>query len=342
MTKNFSWTILIKKLFRWLIPLGISAGAIWLVFRNIKWSMIVDNLAKISPMTYVWATVAFFLSYFFRVYCWYILLRRKVSYNDAFFTMGAGYLLNNLFPFRLGELGRAILLDDPDGVSTLEALSSVLVERVFDVFLAAVFVISMLPRLLGQNFDQSLIIIAFLITTLGIVILYLAARFRLQIISWLDEWGEKVEFVKRWINPKARQVLEGLSVLNNPQSFLLALGSLTISWLIAFGENYVVFRNLYASPPFWWMVFVLGAGAFGAAFPSAPSGIGVFEGMMVAAFVVLGVSSELALTHAILIHVMSFVITNIIGLVGLRMRGEAVIGLYQRVVNRKPKIQASE
>ncbi len=339
---DFSWQVFFKKWLRWLVPLGISAGAIWLVFRNVQWSMIVDNLAKISPMTYVWATIAFFLSYFFRVFCWYILLRRKVSYKDAFFTMGAGYLLNNLFPFRLGELGRAVLLDDPEGVSALEALSSVLVERIFDVFLAAVFVLSMVPRLLGQDFDQRLIIMAFLITMLGMIVLYLAARFRLRITTWLERWGEKSELIKRWITPRARKVLEGLSVLNEPRAFLLAFGSLTVSWLIAFLENYIVFQNLYASPPFWWMVFVLGAGAFGAALPSAPSGIGVFEGMTVAAFAVLGIGSTLALTHAIVIHVLSFVITNIIGLIGLRMRGEAVVGLYQRVINRKPKIQASE
>ena len=342
MSTKFSWRDLVQKLLRWLIPLGVSAGAIWLVFRNVKWLLIVENLVKISPMTYVWITAVFFLSYFFRVYCWYILMQRKVTYKDVFFTMGAGYLLNNLFPFRLGELGRAVLLDEPGKISTLEALSSVMVERIFDVFLAAVFVLSMVPRLLSRNFDQRLIMIAFIITSSGMLFLYLTARYRLLIISWLNAWGEKQHFVKSWVTPKAHQVLEGLSVLSNPISFLISFGSLVVSWLFAFVENYIVFQDLYSNPPFWWMVFVLGVGTFGAALPSAPAGIGVFEGMMVAAFILLGVSSPIALTHAIVIHVLSFVITNIIGLIGLRMRGEAVISLYRRVVNRQPKIQAVE
>ncbi len=48
--------------------------------------------------------------------------------------MSAGYLLNNIFPFRLGEIGRAILLDDPERSPALEVFSSILMERVFDVF----------------------------------------------------------------------------------------------------------------------------------------------------------------------------------------------------------------
>ncbi|MFW5714343.1 MAG: lysylphosphatidylglycerol synthase transmembrane domain-containing protein [Brevefilum sp.] len=330
----------VGKLSRWLIPIAISVGAIWLLLRDIDFSTIVLNLGKIDFKIYLYATLVYFVSYFFRAFSWYVLLRRKVSFKDAFFSMGAGYLLNNLFPFRLGEIGRAVLLDDPDGPSALEVLSSVLVERIFDVFLAAVFVLSMLPRILGGAFDQTLILIAFILTTVGLAVLYLAARFRTRIAAWLERWGKRSVFVSRWIAPKAVQVLEGLSVLNNPGAFLLAFGSLGVSWLIAFAENYIVFQSLYPNPPFWWMIFVLSAGAFGAALPSVPAGLGVFEGVMVAAFAFLGVGAEVAFTHAIVIHALAFIYSNLFGLIGLRLRGEAVVGLYRRVVQRSPNIES--
>ena len=335
--RNHFW----GKLFRWLIPLIISGGAFWLVLRDVDLSQVWHSLRQISVQTFLLASGAYFASYAMRAYCWYILLRRKVSFKDVFFTMGAGYLLNNLFPFRLGEIGRAVLLDDPQGPSALEVLSSVVVERVFDVFLAAVFVLSVIPRLLGGGFDQTLVMIAFVVTLVGIAILYFSARFRVQILFWLECWGEKADFVKNWVNPKATQVLEGLSVLLNPGAFLLAFGSLAISWLIAFGENYFVFQSLQPNPPFWWMIFVLSAAAFGAALPSAPAGLGVFEGVMVAAFSFLGVAPEVAFTHAIVIHALAFVYANIFGLIGLRMRGEAVVGLYQRVVRRSKEVKSA-
>jgi uncharacterized protein (TIRG00374 family) len=154
--------------------------------------------------------------------------------------------------------------------------------------------------------------------------------------------GEKRRFIKIWLAPNIRQILDGLSVLRKPSAFVLAFGSLTLSWVIAFGENFVIFQSLYSEPKFWWMVFVLSAAAFGAALPSAPSGFGVFEGVMVSAFTLININTGTAFTHAIVIHAIAFVFSNIIGLIGLRMRGEAVIALYQRAVHRKPKLDAVE
>ncbi len=333
---------ILGRILGWVIPLVLSLLAIWLVLRNIELSQVVDNLSRIGFRTYLLASGAYFVSFFFRVFSWYILMGKKVSYRDTFFTMSAGYLLNNVFPFRLGEIGRAVLLDDPQGPSGLAVLSSVLVERIFDVFLAAVFLLTMLPRILNGTYDQSLIILAFSLTLLGMAVLFLVVRFRMRINYWLNRWGERADFVKKWIKPKVDQVLEGLSILNHPGSFLLAFGSLTLSWFVAFGENFIVFNRLYSAPPFWWMIFVLSAGAFGAALPSAPAGLGVFEGVMVAAFVLLGVDAELALTHAIVIHAIAFVYANILGLIGLKLRGEALLSLYRRVIRRSPEVQLGE
>lgn len=331
-----------KTVLRWLIPIGISGLALWLVLRQIEFSEFIDHLSQIGYVPFLLATFAYFLSFLFRALCWFILLKRKVSYKDAFFTMGAGYLLNHIFPFRLGEVGRAVLLDNLEGITFFEVLSSVLVERIFDVFLAALFVLLMLPRILGEGYDPTWTVIALSLALVGLVILLLAAKNRVRIISWLEQWGHRAEFIKTWVIPKATQVLEGLSVLNEPRSFLFAISALAISWFIAFGMNYVIFQNLYPNPPFWWMIFVLSAGAFGAALPSAPAAIGVFEGVMVAAFALLSVDSGIAFTHAIVVHMLTFVYGNIIGLIGLKMRGEALTSFYRRVVQRSPKPQTIE
>ena len=330
------------KLLRWIVPLLISGISIWLILRNINIAEFASNLTLIQWHTYLLASAAYFLSFFLRVFCWHILLRRKISYRDTFFTMGAGYLLNNIFPFRLGEIGRAVLLDEPDQTSILEVFSSVIVERIFDVFLAAVFILSVLPRILGDEFDQSLIMIALILASFGLILLFILAKFRIQIRAWLLHWGERSNFVKNWVVPKVSHALEGFSVLTNPRAFLLAFGSLAMSWGFAFLQNFIIFRDLYPNPPFWWMIFVLSAGAFGAALPSAPAGLGVFQGVVIAAFAVLGVGAEVAFTHAIVVHALVFIYANLIGLIGLRLRGEALVTFFQRVLAREPKVKAVE
>ena len=330
----------LKGVARWLIPLLISGLAFWLILRDIDFSQFVENISKVGFRPLLFSSLLYFASFLFRVGCWYLLLGKKVSFKDTFYTMNAGYLLNNVFPFRLGEIGRALLLADPRGPSALEAFSSVIVERVFDVFLSAVFVLGMLPRILVGDYDQTLVIVIFIISLIGMVSLYLMARFRLNILGWLSRWGERKPFVGNWVRPKAAQILEGFSVLENPQLFFLSFGSLFISWMLAFAQNFIIFEALYPDPPFWWMIFVLSVGAFGIALPSAPAGLGVFEGAMVAAFALLGVGREVAFAHAIIIHAMSFVYNNILGLIGLRLRGEALVGLYQRAVRRSPEVKS--
>jgi len=326
---------------RWVIPLGISAIAFFLIFRKLPFSEIVLNIKRINFQVFALATVAFIVSYVFRAACWYILLQRKVAFRDVFFTMGAGYLLNNIFPFRLGEIGRAVMLDDPQGPSALEALSTILIERIFDVFIAAVCVLSMLPRVFGEGLDQAIFFIALGLTTGGLFLLYLAVRFQNAITSWLRRWGEKRRFISTWVEPKVSQALEGLRILNNWKAFTLAFLCLATSWLIAFGEHFIVFRNLYPNPQFWWMIFILGVGAFGAALPAAPSGLGVFEGAIVGGFALLGVDAGIAFTHAIVIHVIFFVYSSLIGLIGLRLRGEAAAAFFDRVLNRSTTIRTA-
>ena len=322
------------KLLRWFISLLISALAIWLVLRQVELSQFVDNLSKISLGTFFLASLVFLLSYLFRVYCWLVLLKKKTTYKNAFFAMGVGYLLNNVLPFRLGEFGRAILLGNKTELSTLEVLSSVLVERIFDIFLAAIFMLSMLPRIVDTEFDQGFVFIMVALSLGVLVILFLAARFRGAINQWLLARGERSPFIKNRVAPRGMQILDGLSILTNPKYFALAFGSLTISWLIAFGQNLISFRSLSPQAPFWWMIFTLSAGAFGNALPSAPAGIGVFEGVMVAAFAVLGVDPEIAFTQAVVVHFISFFYTSIFGLIGLHLQGEAFVSLYDKVMNR--------
>ncbi|MBW6465569.1 MAG: flippase-like domain-containing protein [Brevefilum sp.] len=330
------------KVLRWLVPLLISALAIWLVLREIEISQFLTNLRLIRWPTFLLASVFYFVSYAARVFCWFILLRHKVSYRDVFFTMGVGYLLNNIFPFRLGEIGRAVFLDDPERISMFEVFSSIIVERVFDVFLAAMFVLSVLPRILGANYDQRLITIALALAVFGLAVLFLLAKYKVRIGMWLDRWGERSGFVRDWLTPKILHGLEGLSVLTTPRVFLLAFFSLAVSWGLAFVQNDIIFNSLYPDPPFWWMTFVLSAGAFGAALPSAPAGLGVFEGAVVAAFALLGVGAEVAFTHAIVIHAMTFIYASLIGLIGLRLRGEVLFAFIQRVLKRAPQVKAVE
>src|SRR4030042_4445849 len=60
---------------------------------------------------------------FIRGFVWRTLLQDKASYRDSFFTINEGYLLNNILPFRLGEIARAFLMARKAALGFLSGVS---------------------------------------------------------------------------------------------------------------------------------------------------------------------------------------------------------------------------
>src|SRR6266498_4681230 len=84
-----------------------------------------------------------------RAVVWRTLLRNRASYQDVFFTIGEGYLLNNFLPFRLGEVGRAFLLSRKSGVQFMEILPTIVIERTMDLGYSAIVLLAALPFVVG-------------------------------------------------------------------------------------------------------------------------------------------------------------------------------------------------
>ncbi len=69
------------------------------------------------------------------------IMGKRFSKMASFHGMNAGYLLNNILPFRLGEFGRAGLLASYAGqdVSFLEVFGAIITERTLDLVIGVVF-----------------------------------------------------------------------------------------------------------------------------------------------------------------------------------------------------------
>jgi len=94
---------------RWLPGLIISAIAIWLLISFSNWQEVIQAVSLIKLNWLFPALIFFVISLGLRTLSWMILLQNKAPYGRVFLALNEGYLLNNIFPFRLGELGRAFL-----------------------------------------------------------------------------------------------------------------------------------------------------------------------------------------------------------------------------------------
>jgi uncharacterized membrane protein YbhN (UPF0104 family) len=101
------------------------------------------------------------------------------------------------------------------------------------------------------------------------------------------------------------------------------------------GEDWVLLQGFVPHPPFWWVAFVLGVTALGGALPSSSGAVGVLEAAIVAALVVLKVDQSTALAYGIVLHLIQFVITSVLGLIGLSREGESLTGIYRELRMRR-------
>ena len=318
---------------RWLPGLVISSFAIILLIRFSNWSEVIKAVSLINQ-TWIFPALAFFMiSLVLRAFAWRVLLQNKVKVGRVFLTLNEGYLLNNIFPFRLGELGRAFLLSQSTDLSGFYVLSTIVIERGYDLALAAGLLLATLPFVFGMDLGRTIALVVLVVVILSLFMMFLLARNRQWIKSKLDEFSLRRFAFRDRILPHIDSFLAGLGALTRLDQFLLSISLMVLSWLFGGLELYFITLSFGVQAEFWWIGFVLGVISLGIALPSAPAGLGVYEVAMVGAFSLLGVPTSVALAIALVSHLIHISLTGFFGVYGIFRDGESISGLYQRLRN---------
>lgn len=320
-----------KSVRKWLPGVIISALALFLVFRVANWQDLGPALSSIKPV-FLAAGVGFTLLFLIiRAAASRTILGKKPTLQQAFWAINQGYFLNNILPLRAGEIGRAALLGQAVGISPMQVLSSVVIERVFDLAVAASMLLMTLPLALGMQWAKTVSIIILVVVVVMLGTMYLMARNKETVTAFIHKVGQRWAFVDKYLVPQIASLLEGLTALSNPGQFLLSLFWVLLSWVVAVVQYYVFILAIAPSAPFWWGVFTDAVLALGIAIPSAPASLGTFEAAMVGALTILGVEETPALAMAITIHFIQFVTTGVLGVYALLKQGRSMRNLFKDI-----------
>ena len=314
-------------IWQWLIGIALTGGAVFLLTRVIQWDEFKVALTSIRPDKILLITVVYLVSMSFRALAWQTLLQRRISWGRAILGMNEGYFLNNILPFRLGELGRAFLMGRRTGMGTVATLSTVVVERAYDLAIAAALLLTTLPFFLKMDWARPFAIIVLILIIVGLFGLYFAARHREALEGWLTRRLGHLRPFERLILPTIRSLLNGFSVLTRFEFFAISLGALMLSWGIALIRDYMVLQSLVPTAPFWWAMLAISASNLGGALPSMAASLGTFEGAATGAMVLAGATPEVGLVYAIVIHVIHLICSSIIGGIGLAQEGQSLTQL---------------
>ncbi|MDA1329734.1 MAG: UPF0104 family protein [Chloroflexi bacterium] len=328
------------RLFARMLPgILISALALVILFFFIDINQVA---AAFSQANFSWVPVAALLflgAVAIRAKAWRTLLEEQVSFKDSFLALNQGYLLNNVLPFRLGELGRALLLGQRSGLGFWRVFSTIVVERIFDVGFAAGLLLVSLPLFVDLSWIRSAAFFAGALVVMGFGLLFALAANPVAFLRLISALTRPWPRLQSWVGKKLAAFTEGLAALKSGLRFLTVSFWMALAWAFNLAWYFALMFAFFPEPQFIWTVVAVALGSLGVALPSSPGYIGVLEGAVVAGLSLFGIEPSLALAYAIAAHALYFVMTGVGGAIGFAGQGESLGHVYRQLLTRSSMTQ---
>lgn len=308
------------------IVLSLIALAVLIIFIDVK--QVVGALKQVNILVVAPLSLLLVIALLCRAFAWRIILREKITLSQSFLIINAGYYVNTILPFRLGELARVFLLV-PAGFKFWSAIPTILVERIFDLIFALSLFFVGLPYAL--DFSQNVLSIYILaaIFVLGIAILVLLVRNHEKVILWTENLNFLGEKLKSRLLNLVQTVLLSLDTLSDPVRFSKVFAGMTLSWGISLVFQFLLLKAFVPDANLIMAVFAIGAVALGISIPSSPGNIGFYEVSITLALSAFGVDSAIAVSYALTSHVINLFVTTIFGVFGLVKEGYSLRDVWQ-------------
>ena len=124
--------------------MGIVISAV-LLYYSLRHLKLLEAWEALKAAKYLWlipGVGVYFVAVWVRAWRWHYLLRplKKISTKTMFPIVTIGYMGNNIYPARAGEVLRAVILKRREGVPISASLATILVERIFDAVVMLAFI----------------------------------------------------------------------------------------------------------------------------------------------------------------------------------------------------------
>lgn len=309
-----------KKQLRFWIGLGISLIGLWLALRGVPFNELGEMLAHANYWWLIPALVFHLLSVIARSERWRVLLgAERVDSATSFWVMNLGYLISNVVPARVGDPARAVIIDQRCHTGFPRALSTVIVERIFDVLAVVLGLVLLIPFMqLPANAMQWIRVFGVLglVAILGIVFLLtqraLTERVLVAILARIPRLSPD-KWLARW-----RNLMSGFDVLGSGRGAVIVTGWTIIGWIGTAGVFWAVLRAFIPSASLVPPVFVMCIQGFAMAVPATPGNWGVFEVVGREGLVIpFGYPAGQAISYTVALHFFEYLAVNALGVIAL-------------------------
>lgn len=310
----------------WRLWLGvlISLGLLYFPLRSLRLDQVWQVLKRADYLWLLPAVAVYFLAVAVRTWRWHYLLRplKPISPVKLFPIVTIGYMGNNIYPLRAGELLRAYVLRRDFSVPISASLATILVERVFDGVVMLMFVFVNLPALAGVTGNSGLAGSIRDVALFGaaaffgaLLIFLLAAMYPATTARVLRALLQKAlpRRLREPVEPLVEKFLAGFASLRSPREALGVFVTSVIIWLLETGKYYLVMQAFSFRVSFFALMLMNGVVNLATTLPSAPGYLGTFDTPGIAILEAFGVPAAPAVGYTLVLHAALWLPITVLG-----------------------------
>lgn len=319
---------------RALVGLAISGLLLLLFFRAVDPRQVLASLAEANFAYLPPAILVYFAGVWVRGVRWGMLLHQfaRLPPPRLFRAVVIGFAVNDVTPFRLGEIARAYLLVRWAGVPAGSTFATIVVERLFDgLTLCGILVVARLwlPDSALLAWMAGLASVVFVLGTAGAYVGVLWPRFVLRIADLV------LRAAPGRLRARLRRLCEtfllGLSVLRRGRLLLLTSALSTAAWLGEALMYYLIMLGFGFDEGLLAALLGMVAANLGSMVPSAPGYVGTFHVPLKTVLTeVFSVEAALAASYTLVVHATLIVPVVLVGAFFLWREGLSLAALASR------------
>ena len=312
LVRQVGWRSVVADRRRLAVTLGsclISAACLYYVLGRISLSEMVDSLKAADYVWVVPSTLLTIATMWLRGVRWRALFadRSRITEGEAFAASNVGLMCNNLLPSRAGDVVRVFELRRATGISGFEIGTTVVVERVLDVFVLGLFGVVLWPWLPDRRWIDALGVVCAVVVGVCVAGTLLLVALRTPARGFVRRHLPRLPRVSHERAERIQAALAaGAAVLAAPRRLAWCVLLSVAIWGVAGLAALVLFPafDLDAGTLAPWLLLV--ANSFALVVPSSPGTVGVYEASVQASLVAFGVAKATAVSFAFVLHAINF------------------------------------